>query len=148
MKIQKVENIDLESVRKLIADVSEYDVLPKFNTQGKEAYRSNVLPSIDTTFNTNEFISIKAVIDNEIVGFGALRSGNYLTHLFVSKSVQGKGIGKKLLATLLNSTDAQEITLRASVNAVSFYRCNGFKTCGDESEFNGIHFVPMLLQRT
>ena len=37
MKIQKVENIDLESVRKLIAEVSEYDVLPKFNTQGKEA---------------------------------------------------------------------------------------------------------------
>ncbi|MFW1558838.1 GNAT family N-acetyltransferase, partial [Vibrio parahaemolyticus] len=86
--------------------------------------------------------------DQHALGFAALRGGNYLTHLFVANSQQGSGLGRTLLNHLLNLTDAREVSLRSSVNAVGFYSRNGFVATGEEAEFNGIRFVPMSLVRT
>lgn len=146
MDIQKVDMADLELVKHFIGQVSAVDVLPHFNDQGKAEYKARVLPDIVTTFDIERFQTLKAVCAGEIVGFGALRDGNYLTHLFVSKSMQGQGIGKRLLSALLNTTDSTEISLRSSVNAVGFYKSYGFEVTGNEADFNGIRFVPMSLQ--
>ncbi|MGO2512147.1 GNAT family N-acetyltransferase [Marinomonas polaris] len=147
MDIQKVDMADLELVKHFIGQVSAVDVLPNFNDQGKAEYKARVLPDIITTFDAERFQIFKVVFAGEIVGFGALRDGNYLTHLFVSKSVQGQGIGKRLLSALLNTTEAKEISLRSSVNAVGFYESYGFEATGSEADFNGIRFVPMSLAR-
>ncbi|WP_369920666.1 GNAT family N-acetyltransferase [Marinomonas polaris] len=147
MDIQKVDIADLELVKHFIGQVSAVDVLPNFNDQGKAEYKARVLPDIVTTFDIERFQTLKAVCAGEIVGFGALRDGNYLTHLFVSKLVQGQGIGKRLLSALLNTTEAKEISLRSSVNAVGFYESYGFEATGSEADFNGIRFVPMSLAR-
>ncbi|MCW4631266.1 MULTISPECIES: GNAT family N-acetyltransferase [Marinomonas] len=147
MDIQKVDMADLELVKHFIGQVSAVDVLPNFNDQGKAEYKARVLPDIITTFDAARFQTLKVVFAGEIVGFGALRDGNYLTHLFVSKSVQGQGIGKRLLSALLNTTEAKEISLRSSVNAVGFYESYGFEATGSEADFNGIRFVPMSLAR-
>ncbi|MGO2233859.1 MAG: GNAT family N-acetyltransferase [Marinomonas sp.] len=147
MEILHVELTDLEAVKQFVTQVSEVDVLPHFNEQGKMAYESRVLPEIVTTFDIGRFQILKVVCTGEIVGFGALRDGNYLTHLFVSKSVQGQGIGKRLLNALLDTSEAKEISLRSSVNAVGFYESYGFEATGSEADFNGIRFVPMCLAR-
>ncbi|WP_392386452.1 GNAT family N-acetyltransferase [Marinomonas primoryensis] len=106
-----------------------------------------VLPDVVMTLDAERFQTLKVVSAGEIVGFGALRDGYYLTHLFVSQSMQGQGVGKQLLSTLLNTTDAKEISLRSSINAVGFYESYGFEATGNESNFNGIRFVPMRLIR-
>ena len=147
MDIQKVDMADLELVKHFVSQVSEVDVLPHLNDQGKAEYKARVLPDIVTTFDTTRFQTLKVVDSGEIVGFAALRDGNYLTHLFVSKSMQGQGIGKRLLSVLLDTTDAIEISLRSSVNAVGFYESYGFEATGSEADFNGIRFVPMSLAR-
>ncbi|QRV24931.1 GNAT family N-acetyltransferase [Marinomonas foliarum] len=147
MDIQQVDVADLEPVKLFISQVSAVDVLPNFNDQGKVEYQARVFPDIITTFDTERFQTLKVVDSGEVIGFAALRDGNYLTHLFVSKSVQGQGIGKRLLGTLLNTTDAKEISLRSSVNAVGFYESYGFEVTGSEADFNGIRFVPMCLVR-
>ncbi|SHF46089.1 Acetyltransferase (GNAT) family protein [Marinomonas polaris DSM 16579] len=147
MDIQKVDMADLELVKHFIGQVSAVDVLPNFNDQGKAEYKARVLPDIVTTFDIGRFQILKVVCTGEIVGFGALRDGNYLTHLFVSKSVQGQGIGKRLLNALLDTSEAKEISLRSSVNAVGFYESYGFEATGSEADFNGIRFVPMCLAR-
>ena len=147
MDIQKVDMADLELVKHFVSQVSEVDVLPHLNDQGKAEYKARVLPDIVTTFDTTRFQTLKVVDSGEIVGFAALRDGNYLTHLFVSKSMQGQGIGKRLLSVLLDTTDATEISLRSSVNAVGFYESYGFEATGSEADFNGIRFVPMSLAR-
>ncbi|MBW3696712.1 GNAT family N-acetyltransferase [Vibrio sp. T187] len=147
MEIQQVQLADLESVTDLVRTVSAVDVLPNFSEQGKGEYRLRVLPDTKTTFNTEQFYALKIVSKNKVVGFGALRDGNYLTHLFISKEIQGSGMGKQLLAALLASTQEVQINLRSSVNAVSFYQSIGFVTTDKELEFNGIRFVPMSLMR-
>jgi predicted GNAT family N-acyltransferase len=147
MDIQQVEFVDLESVKRFISQVSEMDVLPNFNDQGKAEYKLRVLPDVVMTLDTERFQTLKVIFAGEIIGFGALRDGNYLTHLFVSKSMQGQGVGKQLLSTLLNTTGTKEISLRSSINAVGFYESYGFEATGNEAEFNGIRFVPMRLIR-
>ncbi len=148
MKIQKIIPTDLDVVTTLVKEVSESDVLPLFNSQGQKTYKERVLPGLATTFDEDRFLSIKAVSRGELLGFAALRDGNYLTHLFVSSVSQGSGLGRQLLNFLLNTTDAKEVSLRSSVNAVGFYERHGFVVTGEEAEFNGIRFVPMSLVRT
>ncbi|MGF1767100.1 GNAT family N-acetyltransferase [Enterovibrio makurazakiensis] len=147
MDIQPAKPSDISAVQHLIAMVSELDVLPLFNAQGKEEYKTRVLPDIESTFDESMFTAIKAEHDGEMVGFGALRDGNYVTHLFVSKSCQGTGLGRKLLSSLLDSTSHKEIRLRSSVNAVCFYEHHGFEAMAEEESFNGIRFVRMSLVR-
>ncbi|KOO14343.1 acetyltransferase [Vibrio xuii] len=148
MEIQKAEMADLAAVTNLVSEVSIHDVLPLFTQQGKREYEQRVLPDLVSTFDEEKFIAVKAVSGSELVGFAALREGNYLTHLFVSTSSQGTGLGRDLLNHLLNKTNADEIGLRSSVNAVGFYSRNGFVPTGAEAEFNGIRFVPMSFVRT
>ena len=143
MEIQRVNLTDLEVVTNLVKKVSEVDVLPLFNSQGQQEYKERVLPDLVTTFDEDKFLSIKAVSKGKLLGFAALRDGNYLTHLFVSHSSQGSGLGRQLLGFLLDATDAKEVSLRSSINAVGFYKHNGFVATGEEAEFNGIRFVPM-----
>lgn len=145
MQILAIHMDDLEAIAALMRDVSEVDVVPHFNEQGKMAYRARVLSDIQKIFDPASFNTVKLISEGVLVGFAALREGNYLTHLFVAKEMQGKGAGKLLLDYVLKGTDAKEISLRSSINVVSFYQAFGFETTDTESDFNGIRFVPMRL---
>ncbi|CZF78451.1 putative acetyltransferase [Grimontia celer] len=147
MEIRKVVLRDLEAAQELVNSVSEADVMPLFNTQGKAEFKSRILPDLATTFDDSRFYTVIAFNNEKVIGFAALREGNYLTHLFVAKSAQGKGLGKRLLEHVLTTTSSKEISLRSSVNALAFYASQGFEATGEESDFNGIRFVPMRLVR-
>lgn len=145
MEIARVVQGDLEAVESLIRIVSKTEVLPHFNEQGKIEYLARVLADIETTFNESCFYSVKLVSAGKLIGFAALRDGNYLTHLFVARDRQRKGAGKRLLDHVLFHTDAKEINLRSSVNARFFYLAYGFDISGEEEDLNGIRFIPMRL---
>ena len=59
-----------------------------------------------------------------------------------------KGLGRRLLEHLLESTTSNEVWLRASVNAVTFYESQGFVATDSEAAMHGIRFVPMVWLRT
>ncbi|TMO57989.1 GNAT family N-acetyltransferase [Pseudoalteromonas phenolica] len=145
MEIKRVNYEDLTAITNLVEAVSKVAVLPYFNDQGKQEYIARVLPDIKMTLDNDNFVSVKAVSNDALLGFAAMRAGNYLTHLFVSHQAQRQGIGRKLLQHLLDSTDAQEIKLRSAVNSVDCYLKCGFEITDQEGEFNGIRFVPMSL---
>ena len=143
MDILKVSPDDVDAVRQLIEAVSEVDILPVFSEQGKAEYKARVLPDIKQAFDMQRFYALKISDSGVLLGFAALKEGSYLTHLFVSKAIQGCGMGRKLLEELMASTTASEMSLRASLNAAGFYESLGFTKTGPESDFNGIKFVPM-----
>ncbi|MDP2572268.1 GNAT family N-acetyltransferase [Vibrio penaeicida] len=143
MDIKKVEEIDMAAVVELVEKVANSDILPHFNEKGRLTFISKVLPDLKTAFDESKFYSVKAVENGKPIGFGALREGSYITHLFVDTKQQRSGIGKKLLQHLLDHSEAGHVSLNASVNAVSFYESQGFEITDSESEVNGIRFVPM-----
>ncbi|WP_338165808.1 GNAT family N-acetyltransferase [Vibrio sp. 10N] len=145
MELSTVSRNDIDNIVSLVKNVAECDVLPLLSDQGKSEFITRVLDDLELTLDGSTFLAVKAVTDGELIGFGALRNGNYLTHLFVSKQHQGMGIGKLLLDHLIASTNQPDISLRSSVNAASFYEQLGFVATGGESEYNGIRFVPMQL---
>lgn len=145
MDIQKVNQGDLDSAASLITSVAEVDIFPHFCEQGQAEFKTRVLPDLNTILTEPNYLTVKAVISGKIVGVAALRNADYLTHLFVSKSCQGKGVGKTLLNYLVTETKAQQVSLRSSINAVSFYESLGFECTGEEGDYNGIRFMPMTL---
>ena len=84
MEIHKVNSEDLTAITNLVEAVSKVAVLPHFTDQGKQAYMTCLLPDIKTTFDSDDFVTVKATSNNTLLGFAAMRAGNYLTHLFVS----------------------------------------------------------------
>ncbi len=148
MKIEEAEISDLNLVVDLIINVSSVNILPYFNELGQATFASQILPDVETAFDKTRFQSVKVTLNNQLVGFGAIRDKGYITHLFVDVNHQGKGLGKLLLKHMLALSTGADVRLRASVNAVNFYKSQGFVTTGSEMEVSGLRFVPMVWVRT
>ncbi|AUJ70449.1 MULTISPECIES: GNAT family N-acetyltransferase [unclassified Pseudoalteromonas] len=148
ININAIQGEDADAIERLMREVSEADVLPNFSQLGKDTYLNEIIPEVTQVMCNANFVGAKALINGELIGFALLRDGNYLTHLFVAKSAQGKGVGRQLLDTVLASTSAAQISLCSSLNAASFYLALGFQATGQEAQKNGIRFVPMKLDRT
>lgn len=139
---------DASSLATLVLDVSQQSILPYLESNGQNAYVASIQSDINTVLNRSEYQSVKASINNKLIGFAAMREGNYITHLFVDNQYQATGVGKALLARLMATSQADEVSLKASLNAVSFYESQGFVVTGSEMSVNGIRFVPMVWQNT
>ena len=146
--INAIQGEDANAIERLMREVSEADVLPHFSQLGRDTYLNEILPGVTQVMCNANFVGAKALLNGELIGFALLRDGNYLTHLFVAKSAQGKGVGRQLLDTVLASTSAAQVSLCSSLNAASFYLALGFQATGQEAQKNGIRFVPMRLDRT
>jgi len=90
-----------------------------------------------------------ALLDN--IPCGACRwrktdAGYKLERFAVLKEHRGKGVGKALVATVLQylPPDAEYIYLNAQLDAVSLYAKFGFKAEGDQFEEAGIQHFKMV----
>ncbi len=71
-----------------------------------------------------------AEIDQELVGYGSLKDGNYLDFLYVNKDYQKMGIAKSLLTRLLEKakeSNPKIISSDVSITAKPFFLKHGFR---------------------
>jgi GNAT superfamily N-acetyltransferase len=80
----------------------------------------------------NEYFVL--IRDGQVAAFGALKLEDQLLEaLFVQPSLAGQGIGRALLDFLVGKTRAAgcpRLRVNSSLNAVGFYRANGFLETG------------------
>ena len=69
----------------------------------------------------------------------------HINLFFVDKSSQGKGIGKKLMAIVIENNENSFITVNSSRYAVPIYEKLGFVKMEEEKEQDGLKFTPMKL---
>jgi len=85
-------------------------------------------------------------VDGRPVGTARMLKDGHIGRLAVLKDQRGKGFGKELLNALISR--AAELGLKraylgAQMDAVEFYRKNGFKEVGDPYEEVGIRHIIM-----
>ena len=141
---EKVTYEDQESVLALGEAVNEEFVIPCLSPEGQKNMRKTRQVDIKRAIDTDIYTSVKAVKDGQIVGYVSWRQGNYIAQLYVSSKYQKKGIGRELVSEMLRRSGSLSIELKASVNAVSFYKRLGFKPTDKEQVKDGIRYLPML----
>ncbi len=100
--------------------------------------------------SAENFHFLVARMDDKIVGVAALRDCSHLFHLFVSKSVQRKGLGRALWKEISDSAIARQqvssFTVNASLIAIPFYERLGFHRVGAPVQTHGILFQSMKME--
>ncbi|MBL4829011.1 MAG: GNAT family N-acetyltransferase [Aliivibrio sp.] len=139
----KVTEKDKNDILRLGESVNESCVVPFLNEEGKKAMRQARSPDILEATNVEIYEAIKAVVDGELIGYIAWRQGNYIAQLYVSTEYQGCGVGSRLVNEMKARSGAVLIQLKASINAIGFYKKLGFVATSKEQNKNGIRFVPM-----
>jgi len=88
-----------------------------------------------------------ALLEGRIIGLISLRNHNHISLLFVDGNYHRKGIGSALVRYigeyLVNEEKINSATVFAAPYAYSFYRAEGFKEIGSETEREGMVFTPM-----
>ena len=79
-----------------------------------------------------EHITIVAVENGEIVGFGDIAPDGYLDRLYVHRNYQGKGIASAVCDQLEKAVSADRITTHASITAKPFFENRGYRTVREQ----------------
>ncbi len=95
-----------------------------------------------------------AVEKDKIIGFSDYNNSGELTGLYIHKSYQGKGVGKKLLKKIETSAikkGLKELYLYSTITARDFYKKNGYKVirktkCNIGGEKLAVFFMKKKLQ--
>lgn len=98
-------------------------------------------------FLKGEYQLMVAVDRGNVVGAGSIRSGNFLSLLFVDENYHHRGLGsaivQKLCEYLRYEAGERYIVVHAAPYAVDFYRKQGFRVVKPEMEYSGIRVTPM-----
>ena len=99
MIIRRAHTEDVKNIATLVMSLSHYylpkqalaEELPKWflNSLTEEQFLQRM--------NSNEYSNYVYCIDDEIVGYIAMKESSHLYHLFVSESHQGKGIASAMM---------------------------------------------------
>lgn len=104
--------------------------------------------SLEKLFKAGRYLVYTAMINEKIIGVASLRSGNFLSLLFVDEEYHRQGVARELIKViqdyLLKETDYQTLTVKASPYAVPFYKAMGFAATDKEMVAeDGIIYTPM-----
>ena len=113
-----------------------------YSEQGIETFCNFV----DNKKITKSFKVYGAFEDNILKGVIATdKRKRHINLFFVDKSSQAKGIGKKLMAIVIENNENSFITVNSSRYAVPIYEKLGFVKMEEEKEQDGLKFTPMKL---
>jgi GNAT superfamily N-acetyltransferase len=122
---------------------------------GAEAFFERLSPAGLGGFIASPAFSYLVAWDDEVdraVAFIGLREQRHVFHLFVARTHQGRGLGRRLWARArdeaLRAGNPGGFTVNASLPSVPAYRAFGFVETGEPAVLNGLAFVPMAWRAT
>jgi predicted N-acetyltransferase YhbS len=83
---------------------------------------------------------------DRIVGVAELKEGRHVAMLFVDPAVQQQGIGKALMAAMIDHACVDVLRVSASLSSVPAYERYGFACAGEAAESSGLRYQPMDMQ--
>jgi GNAT superfamily N-acetyltransferase len=126
--------------------VSEEFVLHTFSEEGEKFFSKNLAKDVAAAFSNPEVNVYGVQSDGILFGYIAVSRKFHISQLYIVASEQRRGLGKMLINFIeqqAKKTGDTRLTVKASLNAVQFYRKCGFEVTSDVQEVSGIRFQPM-----
>ena len=147
MEIRAGSPADAEAIAALI-DSYQSELTDDPSGAGADEYLASVSVQAEREYLASErYRYLVAYSDSQLAGFIAIRDGSHLFHLFVERSHQRQGIGRRLWERALEELCAPnsdgDITVNSSLSAVLVYQAFGFVPAGSTQSMHGISFLPM-----
>jgi len=84
--------------------------------------------------------------EEQIIGIAELKEGRHVAMLFVDPAAQQQGIGKALMAAMIEQARVEVLTVSASLSSVPAYERYGFACSADAAESSGLRYQPMEMR--
>ncbi|MGE8246770.1 MAG: GNAT family N-acetyltransferase [Stenotrophomonas maltophilia] len=81
--------------------------------------------------------------EDRLIGIAELKEGRHVAMLFVDPAAQQQGVGKALMAAMIEQARAEVLTVSASLSSVPAYERYGFACAGEAAESSGLRYQPM-----
>ena len=146
VKIRELEEKDLEAVSEICMDSFSKSVAGTLTVEGISTFSK--IASSDSFLNRmkEDNVILVAECNGRIEGVVELKEGRHVAMLFVEPKYQNKGVGKKLLSSVLSYARVDTVTVSASLSSVPAYKKYGFECKGDISESAGLAYQPMEVE--
>jgi GNAT superfamily N-acetyltransferase len=147
--IRTLEPPDIEPVAVLLSELAAEFIVHEFDAPGQRRFLSENDAEAIRGLVAKGFRYHVAEGGGKIVGFVGVRDNSHLYHLFVAKSVQGRGVGRKLWNFAKNECESLghrgAFTVNSSTNAIPIYERWGFRRDGPSKNSGGVVYNPMRL---
>jgi len=145
MIFKKASISDLEEMQQLYVETIQSVCKNDYNPKQIEAW----IYGVKNTDRWMEVIETQyvllAIIENQIVGFGTLKDGNYIDFFYIHKDFQRQGIADKILTELeleAKKHNSKIITSDISITAKPYFEKKGFIV---KAEQKNIRFNETLI---
>lgn len=145
MEVRILRGHEIHEANQLIKDVFLKDIALYYEQEGIQEFLSCFEDEHILSLMKEQHLIMLGAFDNELIGVVGIHDFSHIQSLFVKKIYQHQGIGSLLLDKAKQFMYG-EITVRADINAVLFYKRNGFIETDTQQCVNGISFVPMVFQ--
>ena len=141
--IKKITSNEYNNLKSLVKETFDEFIAPDYSEEGRlEFYRF-----VENDEKLNDLEIFGYYIEDRLIGvIGVDKEDKHISLFFVAKEFQRHSFGKKLLQTVLENFDFDELSVHSSPNAVNAYKYMGFTKTDDVIETNGIKYVPMELK--
>lgn len=120
---------DLEEMQKLFVKTIQSVCKNDYNSEQIEAWISGVKNKERWIEVIEKQFVLLAIINNQIVGFGTLKDGNYIDFFYIHKDFQRQGIANKILTELeleARKNNSKIIISDISITAKPYFEKKGF----------------------
>jgi len=143
MAVRRLRATDLEQASAVCMASFMEAVAPSLSPLGIETFTGIVSMNgfADRMSDDNDMFVFETA--GRVVGVAELMGGQHVATLFVAPGWQGQGVGRALMAALLECARGEVVTVRASLSSVSAYERYGFRVSGEVGEYLGLVYQPM-----
>jgi len=142
--ICKINNKDAQKLSSLSNSLLKYlfdEEIPKWFQD------SFSVEEFEKRIQSQEYKHFGYMIEDQIVGFIAIKEDTHLFHLFVEEKYHQQHIGKKLWEFVKENIEFETMSTNASLYAINVYESFGFKQERKIQTYKELEFLPMVYKK-
>lgn len=142
---------DLKEMQELYIETIKHVCKNDYNSTQIDVWISGVKNTERWVVVINTQFVLLAIIEDQIVGFGTLKDGNYIDFFYIHKDFQRQGIADRLLTELQLEAKKQHsevITSDVSITARPFFEKKGFIVKAEQRNIRfGIELINYKMEK-